>query len=155
MKKLNAGGIFVTQSGPCGVLTSHEVFTPIHNTLKSSFPKVVPYCCHIPAFADEWVRPHHSAFFLRTSHALPQCLYARMQGWNIAFKDPAPILSGTDMDKGIADRVGDSMWFLDGCTWQRICSLPKPVRQTIEQEQHILSVDNPKFIHGQGVKSLV
>lgn len=55
MKKLNPGGIFVTQSGPCGVLTAHEVFAPVHNTLKSTFPVVIPYSCHVPAFADEWV----------------------------------------------------------------------------------------------------
>lgn len=56
-KKLSPGGIFVTQSGPCGLLSASMVFSSIHNTLKASFPKVVPYCCHIPSFADEWVRP--------------------------------------------------------------------------------------------------
>jgi thermospermine synthase len=55
-KKLSPGGIFVTQSGPCGMLSSNEVFTSIHNTLRQAFPAVVPYCCHIPSFADEWVR---------------------------------------------------------------------------------------------------
>ena len=60
-KKLNAGGIFATQSGPCGVMTAGEVFSSIHSTLKASFPTVVPYQTHIPSFADVWVRcrcPH-------------------------------------------------------------------------------------------------
>ena len=55
--KLNDGGIFVTQSGPCGMLSAPTVFTSIHNTLRHSFPTVVPYCCHVPSFVDEWVRP--------------------------------------------------------------------------------------------------
>jgi thermospermine synthase len=54
-KKLNAGGIFATQSGPCGLMTAGEVFSSIHSTLKASFDKVVPYQTHIPAFADVWV----------------------------------------------------------------------------------------------------
>lgn len=54
-KKLNPGGIFATQSGPCGLMTAGEVFSSIHSTLKASFPTVVPYQTHIPAFADVWV----------------------------------------------------------------------------------------------------
>ena len=54
--KLNDGGIFVTQSGPCGLLSSAEVFSSIHNTLKATFADVIPYCTHIPSFCDEWVR---------------------------------------------------------------------------------------------------
>lgn len=53
--KLREGGIFATQSGPAGVLTSGEVFSPINNTLKDVFPVVVPYSQHIPSFADTWV----------------------------------------------------------------------------------------------------
>lgn len=55
-KKLNPGGIFATQSGPCGLLTAGEVFSSIHSTLKASFPTVIPYQTHIPSFADVWVR---------------------------------------------------------------------------------------------------
>lgn len=71
-KKLNAGGIFVTQSGPCGILTAGEVFSSIHSTLKASFPKVVPYRAHIPAFADTWVRRRVllCALLLVTWHAV-------------------------------------------------------------------------------------
>jgi thermospermine synthase len=54
--KLNPGGVFVTQSGPAGMLTAPQVFTSIHNTLAASFGKVVPYSCHVPSFVDEWVR---------------------------------------------------------------------------------------------------
>ena len=54
--KLSAGGLFVTQSGPAGILSAGLVFASIHNTLKHSFARVVPYSCHVPSFADEWVR---------------------------------------------------------------------------------------------------
>jgi thermospermine synthase len=56
VEKLNPGGIFVTNSGPCGILSASLVFTSIHNTLKATFPVVVPYSCHLPSFVDEWVR---------------------------------------------------------------------------------------------------
>lgn len=55
-EKLSPGGIFVTQSGPCGYLSASLVFTSIHNTLRQAFPAVLPYACHVPSFADEWVR---------------------------------------------------------------------------------------------------
>lgn len=54
--KLKPDGIFVTQSGPAGVLSSTEVFTAIHSTLYSVFPSVLPYAQHIPSYNDAWVR---------------------------------------------------------------------------------------------------
>lgn len=59
--KLNPDGIFVTQSGPAGVLSSTEVFTAIHTTLRSVFPAVLPYAQHIPSYNDAWVscKPLH------------------------------------------------------------------------------------------------
>lgn len=62
--KLAPNGIFVTQSGPAGVLTCSEVFSPINHTLRSVFPKVVPYVQHVPSYVDTWVSP-------ATSSALP------------------------------------------------------------------------------------
>lgn len=53
--KLTPSGIFVTQSGPAGVLSSTEVFTAIHTTLRSVFPAVLPYAQHIPSYNDAWV----------------------------------------------------------------------------------------------------
>ena len=61
-KKLAAGGVFVTQSGPAGVLSAGEVFAPIHHTLRAVFPRVVPLTAHVPSYADTW-------------------------GWNVAFAE--------------------------------------------------------------------
>jgi hypothetical protein len=76
-----------------------------------------------------------------------------MQGWNIAFKDTVPDLSGEEMEKRIQTKLGGDTWFLDGATWQSITTLPRPVRKIVEAEKHILSVDNPRFIHGTGLKA--
>jgi thermospermine synthase len=53
-EKLNPGGIFVTQSGPAGVLSCTEVFTSIHATLRAVFGPAVAYTQHVPSYCDEW-----------------------------------------------------------------------------------------------------
>ena len=133
--KLAPGGIFVTQSGPAGVLAHTEVFTPINKTLSSVFPKVVPYLQHIPSFADCW-------------------------GWNMAFKDGAgdlvPLGAG-DLDARIGDRIEGgppSLAFMDGTAWTGVTSLNKIVRESLSAEKHVLTIASPKFIHGQGVKQV-
>ena len=67
--KLNPDGIFVTQSGPAGVLSSTEVFTAINKTLQSAFPTVVPYAQHIPSYNDVWVSLFTIVLYLASPHA--------------------------------------------------------------------------------------
>ena len=45
--------------------------------------------------------------------------------------------------------------YLDGATLKAACALNKPVRTALAKEQHIYSLDKPRFIHGTGVKTLV
>ena len=71
--KLTSDGIFVTQSGPAGVLSSTEVFTAIHSTLQSVFPAVLPYAQHIPSYNDAWVR---SCTLCSSCHSLPCSILA-------------------------------------------------------------------------------
>jgi len=133
-KKLAPGGIFVTQSGPAGVLSNKEVFAPINRTLTSVFPRVVPFVQHIPSFADCW-------------------------GWNMAFKDKEQgVLSTGEMDTRIEERIqggAGALVFLDGQTWSSVSAVNKIVRGSVANEQHILTVENPAFIHGKGVKTIV
>ena len=68
--KLNPDGIFVTQSGPAGVLSSTEVFTAIHSTLHSVFPSVLPYAQHIPSYNDAWVSHFCIAQVTATMHGI-------------------------------------------------------------------------------------
>lgn len=131
--KLAPGGIFVTQSGPAGVLSSTQVYTAINNTLESVFPVVIPYLQHLPSFADCW-------------------------GWNMALSDKSQqVLSAAeDIDQRIADRIGEGqLKFLDGVTLVGVMSINKPTRAAIAAESHIYTVKNPKFIHGDGIKTLI
>ena len=45
--------------------------------------------------------------------------------------------------------------FLDGSTLAAVRGLNKPVRKALAAEDHILSLDKPRFIHGEGVKTIV
>lgn len=44
--------------------------------------------------------------------------------------------------------------FLDGFTLQAVTTLNKVVRAAVQQEEHIYTMDNPRFIHGSGMKTL-
>lgn len=81
---------------------------------------------------------------------------ARAQGWNVAFQEPAQLIEGADaLDSRVVERISGELSFLDGATWQRIRGLTKPVRRALAAEKHVLSVDNPRFLYGTGVKTLV
>jgi hypothetical protein len=47
------------------------------------------------------------------------------------------------------------MQFLDGATLTGIMALNKVTRKAIADETHIYTVDNPKFIHGDGAPAMV
>lgn len=130
LKKLNPGGIFVTQSGPAGVLTCKEVFSGIHKTLESTFPTVIPYSVHIPSYNDIW-------------------------GWNMAFSDAATKkLPAADLDQLAAERIEGKLKMFDGETFGAVSTMTKPVRIALAEEQELYTKDNPRFIHGSGMKSL-
>lgn len=130
LKKLAPGGIFVTQSGPAGVLSAHEVFAPIYNTLRSVFPSVHCYTEHIPSYCDVW-------------------------SWCIAFADPRMVpLSPGELDKRAAARIRGELEYLDGTTLASQMVKSKFIRRVLAQEQHILTADDPRFIHGAGTCAL-
>lgn len=126
LKKLNPGGVFITQSGPAGFNSCTEVFTCINKTLSSVFPKVVPYAQHIPSFCDIW-------------------------GYNLAFSDASQTLTTSkELDERAASRITGDLKFLDGETLQGILSLNKMVRKALAEEKDIYTADSARFIHGQG-----
>jgi hypothetical protein len=45
--------------------------------------------------------------------------------------------------------------FLDGGTVQAVQFLNKVVRTKLAEEQHIYSLEKPRFIHGKGTVSIV
>lgn len=128
LQKLNPGGIFVTQSGPAGVLSCGEVFTSIHRTLASVFPSVVPYTQHLPSYCDVW-------------------------GWNMAFVDSSlQILEGSTFDERATSRIAGDLSFLDARTFDGLTRLNKHLHQSLKNEEHVFTADDPRFIHGQGVR---
>lgn len=46
------------------------------------------------------------------------------------------------------------MQFLDGLTLLAVMTLNKVVRAAVQQEDHIYTVDNPRFIYGAGMKTI-
>lgn len=129
LPKLNPGGIFITQSGPAGFLSCTEVFTCINATLRSVFPRVLPYTQHMPVFADVW-------------------------GWNIAFTEPEQAdISPEELDARLAARVEGGLRFLDGHTFKGLCYINKVVRTALEQETQVYTNDCGRFIHGHGIRT--
>ena len=92
---------------------------------------------HVPSFADTW-------------------------GWQLCFTEGAlaaakakggsPLLPAEKLDEVIAERFGPSgLSFLDGEAIHGVAALNKGVRTSLANETGIYTVDNPKFIHGQGI----
>merc|ERR1712118_334561 len=132
--KLNPGGILVTQSGQAGIKQHHLVFSPIHNTIKHVFPKVVPFNQAVYSFMDEW-------------------------GWQLALTDTSVApdsFSIEEVDKKINTRINGELKFLDGVSWRGIWALSKKHRQTLAKETTVMSVKGNVhcFMHNPGVKTI-
>jgi len=131
MSHLAPGGVFVTQSGQAGIKRHVDVWSPIHNTLKAVFPKVVAYNQAVYSFLDEW-------------------------GWNIAFTDAAKSVSMApeDVDKLIAERIDGELKFLDGASWQGIWATSKRHRETLAKETMVMTSGSHCFMHNPGVATV-
>ena len=133
LRKLNPGGIFVTQSGQAGVKRHDLVWAPVHTTLRQVFPAVRAYNQAVYSFMDEW-------------------------GWNIAFTDPGQgeLLTPEQVDQRIAERIkgGEAVLkFLDGESYRGLFSLSKVHRKTLANEKRVLSKERGTFalMHSQGL----
>ncbi|KAG5568678.1 hypothetical protein H5410_064303 [Solanum commersonii] len=122
--RLNQGGIFVTQAGPAGIFSHTEVFSCIFNTLKQVFKYVVPYSAHIPSYADTW-------------------------GWVMASDTPF-VASVDELDQRIKQRINGENRYLDGKTFTSSSTLSKAVRNSLNNETHVYSEGNARFIYGHG-----
>ncbi|KAI4337179.1 hypothetical protein L6164_015626 [Bauhinia variegata] len=123
--KLNDNGIFVTQAGPAGIFTHKEVFTCIYNTIKQVFKYAMVYTTHIPSFADTW-------------------------GWVMASDQPFSI-GAEKMDKRIQARIDGELLYLNGDWFQSSTIMNKTVSQSLQNETHVYTEEDARFIHGHGV----
>ncbi|CAJ1972900.1 unnamed protein product [Sphenostylis stenocarpa] len=123
--KLNDNGIFVTQAGPAGIFTHKEVFTSIYNTIKQVFKYVIAYTTHVPSFADTW-------------------------GWVMASDQPLSICA-EEMDKRIATRIDGELLYLNGAWFHSSTTMNKTVYQSLQNETHVYTEENARFIPGHGM----
>jgi len=130
--KLNPGFVFVTQSGPCGLLTKEECYTTINHTIGSAFDVVVPFSAHIPSFFDHW-------------------------GWNLAYnrheslKDGLPDRDVKTINDLIKERLktGATLRFYDGTQHRALFNVPKYIREAIAKEERIMTQSNPVFMDSE------
>jgi spermidine synthase len=120
--RMAPGGILVTQSGPAGLLTHQECFTTIVRTLSGTFAHTRPYHVDVPAFHTLW------GFTLASDAALPAFPQAE------------------ELDQQIAGRLSKALKFYDGETHHSMFSLPRFLRQSIQQEQRVNRDANPVFM---------
>jgi len=135
--KMAPGGIFVTQSGPCGYYSMDEVCVPVHNTLKKVFKHASVYHTHCPAFFDHY-------------------------GFNLASDvvDARDVLINGDVDKLIEERVdathetgadasavgSTAAQFFDGETLKSSFVHPKWMKKKLVENQNFICDAAPSFL---------
>jgi spermidine synthase len=129
VSKLNIGGIFVTQSGPGSLFNMKDCFTAIHNTLKQEFDCVVPYTVNIPSFACDWA--FNMAFNTEAEDALTSVKERR----------------SSDTNELIANRIPNAnLKFYDGTTHLGLFGISKIIRDGLESDKRVITVDDPVFM---------
>ena len=117
---LAPNGIISLQAG-ASLWGNHQCFTAIINTLKAVFPFVFPYDAFIPSYGGTW------GFALASLKLTP----------------PNP----AEVDRKISSGISSSLRFYDGITHQGLFSLPKHLRQAIEEETTVITTGQPFFIY--------
>ena len=119
--RLNGGGVLVTQSGPAGLPNHQECFTTIHNTLRRVFVHAAGAQVHVPAFQTLW-------------------------GFTLASDSPLLPAGGQPVDELLADRVSKGLKHYDGETHRGMFSLPKYLRNGLENETRVNRDAAPVFM---------
>jgi len=136
--RLAPGGIFVTQSGPAGLLNCHEVFVPVLNTLKKSFKSARPYSALCPAFFD------HYGFVMASNDVDLSAIFPTDEDVDKLIEERVDATHETDAspdDKGLnATRA------LDGETVRSAFVMPKWLKNKIASIDTIISNDTPTFL---------
>ena len=120
--RMKPGGILVTQSGPAGLLSLHECFTTVVNTLDSMFAYALPCQVHVPSFHTLW-------------------------GFTLVSDSPLLHVANPDqIDSLVEDRLSRPLKFYDGERHRGMFSLPSYLRTGIEEEQRVVTDENPVFM---------
>lgn len=113
-ERLNPGGTFATAANSADYRYSTR-FASIFKTLGTVFDHVIPYTTYAPLFGQEWA-------FVTASN-----------------KTNAKKLGAKDVDKKLKQKGCSGLSYYDGITHQRIFSIDKKMRKTLENEGNILS----------------
>lgn len=129
-RKLTKDGVLVTQSGPCGHLSAHEVFSPIHATLRKVFPGATYMSSTlVTSFMDDY-------------------------GFNTVLNNASGTINPMavtpeEIDRRIEERIeggASALQWYDGITHQRLFHLAKSIRQLCERETRVITKDNYVFM---------
>ena len=121
-ERLNDGGVMVSQSGPTGPSFYEQCFSVVANTVASVFPVVTLSETFVPSFGSTW------GFVIGSLQ-----------------DDPAK-LSPQDVDARIAERVCGQFRYFDGTTLRGMVSVPKYLRESVSNEQRVITRDAPLFV---------
>jgi spermidine synthase len=113
-------GIISLQAGASS-WGNHRCFTAVVNTLKAVFPLVFPYDTFIPSYGGTW------GFALASQ--------------KLSLPDPA------EVGRSISSRLNKPLRFYDGLTHQGLFSLPKNLREAMDSEITVITIDKPFFIY--------
>ena len=120
--RLTDGGVMVSQSGPTGPSFYEQCFSVVANTVASVFPVVTLSETFVPSFGSTW------------GFVIGSLQY-----------DPAK-MSPEDVDARIADRVSGELRYFDGTTLRGMVSVPKYLRESVSNEQRVITRDAPLFV---------
>ncbi len=120
--RLTDGGVMVSQSGPTGPSFYEQCFSVVANTVASVFPVVTLSETFVPSFGSTW------------GFVIGSLQY-----------DPAE-MSPEDVDARIADRVSGELRYFDGTTLRGMVSVPKYLRESVSNEQRVITRDAPLFV---------
>jgi spermidine synthase len=120
--RLNPGGLMVTQAGPASIVNWGEVFTAIHHTLATVFPRTAAYTVPMMSFGEVW-------------------------GFVIASTGPDPhSLTPAEVEATLAQRRVGGLRFYDGVVHPALFALPKYLRQALAGEKRIITKERPLFV---------
>ncbi|UCF33146.1 MAG: methyltransferase domain-containing protein [Phycisphaerales bacterium] len=125
-RALKAGGCFVIQAGPTAP-PEMALHVRLVNTVKAAFENVASYASHVPSYA--------SPFGFALGSAMPIDLRP----------DPATV------DKVLGEKTTGKFKMLDGAAMLGLMNTPKYLRDAIEAETRVYTLDEPPKFFGEGI----
>ncbi len=125
-RALAKDGVFVVQAGPVAP-AEIRLHARLVRTVRTVFPNVVSYASHVPTYGSPW------GFALGTAREID------------LRPDPEAI------DRLLAEKTTGGFRFLDGRTLLGLFQVPKYVRDAIDADDTIYTMDEPPTFFGTGV----